>query len=183
MIVPPPEVIETPRLRLEPLVLCHARELEAFARLWQVARYTALIPHPYPPGGAMAFVEEVLARRRAGAGHTFAAVVPTDGTVIGCVNLDLSDDRRGAELGYIFAPWTWGRGFATESARVLVDAGFRRLGLDVVDAHAAVENQASCRVLARAGLRRIGNGSYWAPARGRRFISELYRLSRKEWMA
>jgi hypothetical protein len=39
-------IIKTRRLRLEPLAPCHGPALESFARLWDVARYTATIPHP-----------------------------------------------------------------------------------------------------------------------------------------
>jgi RimJ/RimL family protein N-acetyltransferase len=171
--------METQRLRLEPLAPVHARELEAFARLREVARYTAEVPHPYPAGGALVFVDSVLQARRDGGGHVYA-VVEKGGDMVGCTSLDLSADRRRGELGYIFAPWSWGRGLATEAARAMIDASFDRLGLDAVVAHAAAEDRASCRVLAKAGLRRIGDGSFWAPARGRRFTAELYRLTRRE---
>jgi len=184
MATKPDGTIETARLRLEPLALRHARGLEAFARLWEVARFTSQVPHPYPPGGATAFIEGVMAERRRGGGHVFAAVDKASGSVIGCAGLDLGDDGRSAELGYIYAPWVWGRGYATETARALVGHGFETLGLDAVLSHAMVANRASCRVLAKAGLRRIGNNVFEVPPeRGSRAIGECYRLTRREWQA
>lgn len=178
----PVDVIVTPRLRLEPLEPRHAREIENFARLWEVARYTAEVPHPYPPGGAIAFAEAVVHERRHGGGLVWAVADKSTGDVVGSVGLDLSDDRRRAELGYIYAPWAWGRGYATEAARALVAAAFERFAVDAVLSHAAVVNRASCRVLAKAGLRRIGNHVFEVlPARGGSMIGELYRLTRREW--
>lgn len=174
-------VIATERLRLEPLEPRHGAAVESYARLWEVARYTAEVPHPYPPGGGIAYAEEIAHERRHGGGFVWVAVEQAGGAVVGSIGLDLTDDRSGAVLGYIFAPQVWGRGYATEAARAVIHTAFDRLVVDRVLSHAAVENRASCRVLARAGLRRIGNARFFAPARERWFIGELYRLTRSEW--
>ncbi|MDA1071709.1 MAG: GNAT family N-acetyltransferase [Proteobacteria bacterium] len=172
----------TRRLRLEPLEPRHGRDVEAYARLWEVARYTAEVPHPYPPGGGIAFAEAVVEERRHGGGHVWVVLEKTGSEAIGSIGLDLFEDRRAAELGYIFAPWLWGRGYATEAARAVVDFAFVDLGLDALHSHAAVVNRASCRVLAKAGLRRIGNVAFDVlPERGGSMIGECYRLTRQEW--
>ena len=174
--------LTTRRLRLEPLEPRHGRAVEAYARLWEVARYTAEVPHPYPPGGAIAFAEAVVAERRHGGGHVWVAIEKQGDEAMGSIGLDLFEDRRAAELGYIFAPWRWGRGYATEAARAVIDFAFVDLGLDAVHSHAAVANRASCRVLAKAGLRRIGNVAFDVlPERGGSMIGECYRLTRQEW--
>jgi len=170
--------IVTPRLRLEPLEPRHGPAIERYARLWEVARYTAEVPHPYPPGGGIAFAEAVAFEHRHGGSLVWAVIEKTKGEVVGGIGLDLSDDRRTAELGYIYDPAVWGHGYATEAAHAVVDHAFGRLGLDRIVSHAAVENRPSCRVLAKAGLRRIGNGRFHAPARGRWFEGEFYRLTR-----
>jgi RimJ/RimL family protein N-acetyltransferase len=177
----PNDPILTPRLRLELLEPRHGAAIERYARLWEVARYTAEVPHPYPPGGGIAFAEAVAFERRHGGGLVWVVVELATGAVVGTIGLDLFEDRRSAELGYIYDPAVWGHGYATETARALVDHAFGRLGLDRIVSHAAVENRASCRVLAKAGLRRIGNGRFHAPARGRWFEGEFYRLTRSEW--
>jgi [ribosomal protein S5]-alanine N-acetyltransferase len=176
------ETLTTQRLRLEPLEPRHGRAVEAYARLWEVARYTAEVSHPYPPGGGILFAEAVVAERRHGGGHVWVALEKGSDEAIGSIGLDLFEDGRAAELGYIFAPWRWGRGYATEAARAVIDHAFEALGLDALHSHAAVINPASCRVLARAGLRRIGNVSFEVlPERGGSMIGECYRLTRGEW--
>ena len=170
-----PQAIATTRLVLEPLGPDHARGLDRFARLWEVARYTASIPHPYPPGCAESFARDSVEARRDGGGWVFAVIAPAEGGMVGVADITLADDRRSGELGYAFAPWVWGRGYATESARALVRFGFGYLRLDLIEAYAMVDNPASCHVLAKAGLRRVGEHWMTAPARGRDILCEAYR--------
>jgi RimJ/RimL family protein N-acetyltransferase len=62
------------------------------------------------------------------------------------------EGRAEVEVLYFFARPFWGRGFATEAARALVDYGFRELGLERIVALIHPENQASMRVAERIGL-------------------------------
>jgi len=57
------------------------------------------------------------------------------------------------EIGYILRSREWGKGFATEAARTLVDFGFDTLGLDEVFATVDDDHESSIRVLGKAGLR------------------------------
>lgn len=56
------------------------------------------------------------------------------------------------ELGYRLRKRYWGKGYATEGARFLVDYGFRRAGLSRIAAIVDPGNFASRRVLEKAGL-------------------------------
>jgi RimJ/RimL family protein N-acetyltransferase len=62
------------------------------------------------------------------------------------------DSAAEAELGYRLRSDAWGRGYATEGARALVDKGFRDLGVGRVTANTMTVNTGSRRVLAKAGL-------------------------------
>lgn len=59
------------------------------------------------------------------------------------------------ELGYRLRRAAWGRGYATEGARALVDAAFTRLGTERVFARTMTVNTASRHVLEKAGLRYV----------------------------
>lgn len=174
--------LQTPRLNLVPFIRDHARDVERFSALWEVARYTTGVPHPYPPGDALAFACEVELDRRNGAdGIVLAASLKGESRVVGMIALDPTDDSRSAELGYAFSPDVWGRGLATEAAAAIIGWAFASAGLDEVVASALVENRASCRVLQKAGLRRIGDSADYMPARCRVGQFEEYRLLRREW--
>jgi RimJ/RimL family protein N-acetyltransferase len=57
------------------------------------------------------------------------------------------------ELGYRLRRSAWGKGYATEGSRALIDKGFSELGVQRVVASTMVVNAASRRVMEKAGLR------------------------------
>lgn len=65
---------------------------------------------------------------------------------------DPFDPGWGVELGYFFAPDTWGHGYASELVRACTDAADGALALPQVHAFAHPENAASRRVLEKAGF-------------------------------
>jgi [ribosomal protein S5]-alanine N-acetyltransferase len=66
---------------------------------------------------------------------------------------------RGTEhvaIGYRLTPSRWGRGYATEAARAVLDYGFNVAQLSEITATAQADNLASHRVLTRCGFTRDG---------------------------
>jgi len=59
-----------------------------------------------------------------------------------------------------------------------VDAGFRLLGVDVIEASAHPDNVASLAVLRTCGFQHIGQGMVAAPARDREELCDLFELAR-----
>ena len=59
-----------------------------------------------------------------------------------------------AEIGWRLARSAWGKGYATEAARAVLDDVFARVGLDEVLAYTAIDNLRSQAVMERLGLRR-----------------------------
>jgi RimJ/RimL family protein N-acetyltransferase len=57
------------------------------------------------------------------------------------------------ELGYRLRRSAWGKGYATEGSRALIEKGFTELGVRRVVASTMVVNVASRRVMEKAGLR------------------------------
>lgn len=62
-------------------------------------------------------------------------------------------DGSEIELGYRLRKAAWGKGYATEGSRALVLKGFSELGTQRVVASALAANQASIRVMEKAGLK------------------------------
>ncbi|MGQ0431499.1 MAG: GNAT family N-acetyltransferase [Microthrixaceae bacterium] len=78
--------------------------------------------------------------------------------LVGFVDLRITSFRhRNAELGLSVTPPMWGQGLATESARLLIQFGFERLGLHRISAGHHPDNVGSGRVLERVGMRREGH--------------------------
>src|SRR5579862_4069266 len=82
--------IETARLRLRPLAPGDVPAVERLAGDWEIARFTAHIPHPYPAGAAAPWIEETWAEAKAGRKIVAAIERLADGLLVGCIELDLT---------------------------------------------------------------------------------------------
>lgn len=58
------------------------------------------------------------------------------------------------EIGWRFATWAWGQGYATEAAQCVLDAAFTELGLTEVFSFTTETNLPSERVMKRIGMTR-----------------------------
>jgi RimJ/RimL family protein N-acetyltransferase len=173
--------LETPRLWLRWPRVSDAAAIHRFCSLWEVARTTARIPHPYPPGSAERFV--YAARQGNASGRELTLVVtPTKGRrdAIGSISLE----KRGADrlaLGFVLAPEVWGKGFATEAAQAMIEAGFALTPAVEILASVQVEDAASRSVLEKCGLTHLGTGPHGAPARGGMVPCHRFRVGREAW--
>jgi RimJ/RimL family protein N-acetyltransferase len=173
--------LETPRLWLRWPRICDAAALHKFCSRWEVVRYTARIPHPYPPGSAERFI--YAAREANSAGRDLTLVMtPIKGKTdaIGSISLE-SRGRDRLALGYVLAPEVWGKGLATEAAGAMINAAFGLTPTLEVLASVRVENEASRRVLEKCGFALIGTGLQGAPARGGMVECHSLRLARPDW--
>lgn len=85
----------------------------------------------------------------------FTVVLKRTGRPIGGVNLRWPHAGV-AEFGYSLHPDHWGRGYAPEAARKLVELAFSKHGAHRVQATCWVKNARSARVLRKIGLRKEG---------------------------
>jgi RimJ/RimL family protein N-acetyltransferase len=178
-----PAQVRTDRLLLRRLAPADLPVLVREIGRWEVARWLINVPHPYGEADAAHWLATAAAWAKAGIGLHYVAV-PGDGAeMIGGIGLKIAE-RAEAELGYWLAPSAWGRGFATEMARAVIDAGFQTLNIAAVIAGTDPDNAASHRVLLKAGLTLTHidpmhtRGLRGPPAPARR-----YRLTRADWEA
>lgn len=85
---------------------------------------------------------------------TFA--IEYEGHLAGAVGLVPQKDiyRKSAEIGYWIGEPFWGKGIATQAAKLVVDYGFTKLGLLRIFSGVFENNPGSCRVLEKAGFTR-----------------------------
>lgn len=81
----------------------------------------------------------------------WAAIEKVSGAFVGWFSLWDGGDGT-ADLGYRLRRAIWGLGYGGEGAKILVDTGFSRLGFTRIIANTMVVNQASRRVMEKAGL-------------------------------
>jgi RimJ/RimL family protein N-acetyltransferase len=115
-------------------------------------------------------------------------VVEREGVFVGFVGLSSTDFEAGlvpaVEVAWRIAFDHWGKGYATEAARAVIEDAFERLGLSEVAAVTTPQNTRSRRVMDRLGMvyspaetfehPRVPEGS---PLR----THVVYRLPRENW--
>ena len=132
-------VLESERLVLRPPRREDAKALALLANDLRVAENTLRIPHPYALADAEGFIaaasetddERVLVITRAGA-------------VLGACGIAKLDGER-PEIGYWLGVPFWGKGYATEAARALIDHAFGDLGYEALLGGARVSAQGETR--------------------------------------
>ena len=174
--------IETRRLWLRWPRLADAAAIEAIASLHAVAKMTARIPHPYPDGEAARFVAQVRESNAAGAGLDLAITEKTGArALVGMIGLNVGVLDKLC-LGFMVAPAHWGKGYASEAARAIIDAAFQLTPARSVASCVFAGNAASARVHAKCGFVALGPCDMDVPLRGGRVAVEQFSLSRKLWL-
>jgi 8-oxo-dGTP diphosphatase len=168
--------IETPRLILRAVTLADAPWIERYVSDWEVARHTARIPHPYPAGGAVDFIRGL----DPGDGPTFAIERREDREPVGLIGIELKASGE-AETGFWVGKPFWGKGYASEALKAVVEHAFLKLGLASLIALAVPENRASIRVQEKAGLSFTGMTETDAPARGGKRKVERRAIAHAQW--
>jgi RimJ/RimL family protein N-acetyltransferase len=122
--------------------------------------------------------------RFAGLGF-WAAIDKSSGACLGWFHFRPTRDGQPdePELGYRLKRSAWGKGYATEGARALVDKGFAEYGVRRVFATTMTVNTRSRRVMEKAGLRYVRTFFQEWPDRiqGDELGDVEYALGRAEW--
>jgi len=115
----------------------------------------------------------------------WAALAKPSGWFLGWFELRPREGRGAdeVELGYRLRRDAWGRGYATEGARALVDRAFATPVVRRVFAETMAVNTASRRVMEKAGLRyvRTFHQQWEEPIDGSEHGDVEYALTRSDW--
>lgn len=182
-----PAFLETDRLVLRPATAADAADLLALDSDPAVMRYIN--------GGRPTSAEDIRDRTLPRLLHDHActgtrgywiARERDTGAFLGWFELRPLDEHDPAvvELGYRLGRAAWGRGYATEGARALVDKGFTDLGAQRVTANTMAVNTGSRRVMEKTGLTFLrAYTEDWPEAiEGSEHGEVEYELTREAWM-
>ncbi len=147
----PCPTLETDRLILRGLTFNDAPRIQELAGEYEIAEGSATIPHPYTDGAAEKWIASCLEAMTEGKILSLAVTLKTNGDLIGVIGLEFRDQHKRAELGYWIGKPYWGRGYATEASRAVIDYAFS-IGLNRVFAEYFSTNPASGRVMQKLGM-------------------------------
>ncbi len=148
----------------------------------EVARYQSFEPRTMEESRAYVLAACEEAKRETRETYDLAVMLVSEDCLIGRCGLGLTDPDLGeGMLWFTMHPSYWGRGYATEAARGLVDFGFHELRLHRIWADCDPANVASSRVLAKLGMRREGHLRENAWIKGAWADSLIFAILDREW--
>ncbi|MEO0324451.1 MAG: GNAT family N-acetyltransferase [Myxococcota bacterium] len=155
--------LETERLRLRPYELADAGPTHYWQRDPEVMRHLGGVKND-ELASYEGFLREVVAKyaAHAAAGFPWNAFVvfekaswrPVGTGILKPLPAPGEGDLDEIEVGWHLARQVWGRGYATEMGRALLDHAFAKTDRELINAVVAPENAASAAVCARLGFTR-----------------------------
>jgi RimJ/RimL family protein N-acetyltransferase len=158
--------------------LVDAKAVAALANDRRIAENTARLPHPYRTSDAENWIIAVNAEMDA---ETYLITL-ADGTPIGSCGFDMREGPA-PEIGYWLGVRHWGKGYATEAVRALIDHAFTNLDHKALQSCVRVTNPGSRRVLEKCGFQWTGVGLCRIRALGSSVPVDRFRLERSIWTA
>ena len=109
------------------------------------------IPYPYTLEDANEFIQSMI---EADPNSTYAFAITVGEKVVGSIGAFRKENIhvRTAEMGYYIAEEYWGQGIGTSAVKLLCGCLFENTDLLRIFAEPFAYNQASCRVLEKAGF-------------------------------
>ncbi len=178
-----PITIETPRLRLRPLIEDDAPALFAIFSDREMMCFWSTAPWTDPSEG-LRMVERDRESLREGTAIRFGIEDRETATLIGtCAFHNCHHANRRAEVGYALDRAVRGRGLMHEALTALLSYGFTTIELHRVEADIDPRNLASARSLERLGFVREGLLRERWIVNGEISDTALYGLLRSDWDA
>ena len=115
---------------------------------WEVVKWLANVPYPYTYNDC----EDYFLISNS---NQFALNIFLDNKLIGGVSLTLDGDNY-YDLGYWLGKDYWGKGYATESSKKLLEYALEKLNSPKIKSGYFVDNLSSGNVLKKLGFKEVG---------------------------
>jgi RimJ/RimL family protein N-acetyltransferase len=170
-------VLQTGRIRLEPLSQAHA---EDFAGILTDRATMSFYPVPFDRAAVDAWIARSDGFWATHDYGRFAVIRREDDRLIGDAGMMrlTIDGREVDDIGWIIHRDYWGQGYATETAAAVRDDVFRRLQLLAIHANMPVEHTASRKVAERLRMREVAR---FANAHNGGKETHLFRQTIGDW--
>ena len=150
--------ISTNRLSMAPILKKDTKDIHTLLSLPETDRYNALgIPATLKETTSYVniWIDEM--KSSPVTNFTLSITRTKDNQFVGLFGIKLGPPKyQMAEIWYKFHSDFWNKGYATESAKSVIDYCFLKLDLHRVEAGASVDNKASLRVFEKLGMQKEG---------------------------
>ena len=148
------KILTTTRLRLNPVTTVDYPAIASLNADPAVQRFLCLCKAPPTYEEALADLPCLLSTPAPTGGGLWCIRSRSTSDFLGLVLLLYTDDHTEVEFGYRLLPKFWGRGYATEAGRAVVNHAFGDLGLTALCAIIHPDNLASSTVAKKLGFLR-----------------------------
>ncbi len=158
--------IETQRLVLRPPREGDQDAVRAQLSRFEIAKWLAKVPHPYPPGHEQLWWAR--AREREALGHPafFMMVLKGDETDTSIGSIAIGPTAEGPwRLGYWLDQPHWGKGLMSEAVAGVVAHALKTWAPDVILSGVYKDNAASAAILEKLGFVYKDTSEEWCEAR------------------
>ncbi|MDM5291860.1 GNAT family N-acetyltransferase [Peribacillus simplex] len=175
--------LDTERLLLRSITIDDSGRIEEMAGDFEVAKSTLNIPHPYPEGSAVGFIESVLSAEKNNKIVAFGITEKESNLLIGLININLLEPFSRGELAYWVGREYWGKGYGTEATKALLEYGFNELHLNKIFAASFTSNPGSWRIMEKVGLKYEGTLKQHVARFGQFYDLAYYGMLKDEFYA
>ncbi len=170
-------LLDGERIYLRPIRESDADDITLNVNDPEVVRWVLFIHYPYPDDGAIQFIRMAERNMLERSSYIFGIILKKSDRLIGVISLDKVDwTHCFSNIGYWLGQDHWNKGYMTEAASLIVDFGFKRLGLFRIEAVTFEENLQSGKVLAKCGFKREGTARSKYYKGGMRLNGVIYSL-------
>ena len=179
----PTPTLRTARLVLRPFSEADSEAIYALQSNARVLRYWDSPPWT-DPARAQAFIATCRQMEQDGSGARLAIETVQPHAFVGwCAMFGWNAVYRSLGIGYCLDEPSWGKGYATEAVRAMLQWAYDSLDLNRVEAELDTRNAASARVLEKLGFEREGLRREDCVVDGEVSDSWIYGLLRRDWQA
>jgi ribosomal-protein-alanine N-acetyltransferase len=180
-----PRILETERLVLRPFRESDAEAVYAYGCDPQVTRFLLWDTHRSIEDSADFLRFAIEERTFEGDEASWIWAIVLRGAAdrpIGSIGLHIKRWRHGrASAGYAIGRPHWGQGYTAEALRRVLEFGFGELGLNRIEALHYLGNDASGRVMQKAGMQYEGVLRNYHFCKGEYRDAKIYAILRRDW--
>jgi len=144
--------IVTERLCLRPFLISDAECVSKLCNNFNVYKSTLSLPFPYPIESALNWIATHKEDFENDNRYEFAITDKDTAVLFGAIGLSNNKKHKNGEVGYWIGEEYWGKGYATEALRAVIDFAFSKKEYHKVHSRHFESNPASGRVMQKAGM-------------------------------
>lgn len=175
------EILTTENLVLRAPNKDDVQEIAVLANNRKISSMLESMPYPYFDKDAEAFIDNI---SKPEAGEVVFAITHVDnGQFMGICGVHLVKRRFDLpHMGYWLGEEYWGKGYATEAARALVDLFFKAGSEETLLMSVLTDNKASRRVIEKCGGNFWKQETHFSETLNKDQIVDHFRITRESWM-